>query len=185
MKRLTIALIALTFTLSLPIFAFAMSQDDHSDHGQAKVAMNHGSMQHGDMAQNKEMSQDMHKGHNMADMDGGFVEVGKDTREGVVATVKVKAYDEKAMASMAKMGMNATHHVMVSFADEKSGAAIAEGKAAVKVKGQDAKPVMLMQMAEGFGGDVTLAGPGMYTFEIGTKLADGNKRQFEVAFHNQ
>jgi hypothetical protein len=176
MKRLTIALIALTFTLGLPIFTLAMSQDDHSGHGQAMVAMNHGSMQHGDMAQNQEMSQDM---------DGGFVEVGKDTQEGVVATVKVKAYDEKAMATMAKMGMNATHHVMVSFADEKSGAAIAAGKAAVKVKGQDAKPVMLMLMGDGFGGDVTLAGPGMYTFEIGTKLADGNKRQFEVGFHNQ
>ena len=181
MKRSTIALVALVFVLGMPILTLAASHDDHSGHSQTMAA----DMKHGDMAQSKEMSKDMHKGHNMAAMDDGFVEVGKDTREGVVATVKIKAYDEKAMASMAKMGMNATHHVMVSFTDEKSGSEIADGKAAVKVKGQDAKPVMLMLMGAGFGGDVALPGPGMYTFEIGTKLADGNKRQFEVGFHNQ
>jgi hypothetical protein len=169
MKRMTIALLTLALALGAPVLA---------------LAMNHGTMQHGDMAQAKEMPQDMHKGHDMAGMDDGFVEIGRDIREGVVATVKIKAYDEQAMATMAKMGMKVSHHVMVSFTDEKSGAEITGGKAAVKVGGQDAKPVMLMLMGSGFGGDVALPGPGMYTFEIGTKLADGNKRQFAVAFHN-
>jgi hypothetical protein len=81
------------------------------------------------------------------------------------------------------MGMDATHHVMVFFVDEKSGADIASGKAALKLKGQDGKPVMLMQMGTGFGSDLSL-GDGMYTFEIGTKLEDGKKRQFSIMFHN-
>ena len=126
----------------------------------------------------------MQHGHGMAGMDEGFVEIGKDTQDGVVATVSVKTYDEKAKATMAKAGMNATHHVMVTFADAKNGAAITEGQAAVKVKGEDSKPVMMMLMGTGFGGDVALPGPGMYTIEIGSKLADGNKRQFAVAYHN-
>ena len=182
MKRFTTTIVALLFVFVAPILTLAASHADHSGHGKAMAAdMKHGDMQHGDMAQSK----DMHKGHDMANMDDGFVEIGKDTKEGVVATVKVKAYDEQARATMAKMGMQATHHVMVFFADEKTGAELAGGKAAVKVQGQDAKPVMLMQMGAGYGGDIALAGPGMYTFEIGTKLADGNKRQFEVGFHNQ
>jgi hypothetical protein len=130
------------------------------------------------------LASSMQHGHGMAGMDEGFVEIGKDTRDGVVATVSVKTYDEKAKSTMAKAGMNATHHVMVTFADAKSGAAITEGQAAVKVKGEDSKPVMMMLMGTGFGGDVALPGPGMYTFEIGSKLADGNKRQFEVGYHN-
>ncbi|NIQ11357.1 MAG: hypothetical protein GWO23_17590, partial [Gammaproteobacteria bacterium] len=77
---------------------------------------------------------------------------------------------------MAKMGMDATHHVMVFFADEKSGEAVSGGKAAIKVKGQEGKPAMLMQMGEGYGADVKLEGM-MNTFEIGTKLEDGKKRQ--------
>jgi hypothetical protein len=42
---------------------------------------------------------------------------------------------------------------------------------------------MLMQMGTGFGSDVSVEA-GMSTFEIGTKLEDGKKRQFSVMFHN-
>ena len=56
-------------------------------------------------------------------------------------------------------------------------------EAALKIKGDDAKPAMLMQMGTGFGGDVTVA-EGMATFEIGTKLEDGQKRKFSIMFHN-
>ena len=163
MKRLTIAMMALVFAVSMPMIATA--------------GMDHGMK----MDQDKAMKMD--KGMKMAAQDGDFVEIGKDTQEGVVATVKVKTYDEKTLASMKKMGMNATHHVMVFFTDEKSGAAVASGKAAIKIKGEDAKPAMMMQMGAGFGGDVTLKGA-MSTFEIGTKLEDGKKRQFSVMFHD-
>jgi hypothetical protein len=131
------------------------------------VAMDHG----------KKMS------HDMAGQNDDFVEIGKDTQEGVVATVKVKKYDEKTLGSMAKMGMDATHHVMIFFADEKSGNEIASGQVALKIKEKEAKPVMMMQMGAGFGADVSLQ-DGMYNFEVGTKLEDGQKRQFEIMFHN-
>jgi len=153
MKRFTLAMMALAIVMGMPVMATA--------------AMDH----------------DMHKGHDMAAKEGDFVEIGKDTQKGVVATVKVKVYDEKTKATMAKMGMNATHHVMVFFTDEKSGDAIASGKAALKIKGADAKPDMLMLMGTGFGGDVSV-GEGMATFEIGTKLEDGQKRQFSIMYHN-
>ena len=165
MKRFTFAMMVLIIAMGMPMVAIAM---DHGSH---------------DKEMSKDMDHDMHKGHDMAAKDGDFVEIGKDTQKGVVATVKVKVYDEKTKATMAKMGMNATHHVMVFFTDEKSGDAIDSGKAALKIKGEDAKPAMLMKMGTGFGGDVNVEG-GMSTFEIGTKLEDGEKRQFSVMFHN-
>jgi len=156
MKHMTITLLAMIFAMGMPISSDAMSHEDPNTH----------------------------KGHDMsADQDDSFVEIGKDTQDGVVATVKVKTYDEKTLASMQKMGMDATHHVMVFFANENSGDAIAEGQVALKVKGKEAKPVKLMLMGTGFGADVSLQ-EGMHTFEIGTKLEDGKKRQFSVMFHN-
>lgn len=163
MKRLTIATLIMAFAMVTPMIAVAANQG----------------------AAGMDMSKDMkHDGHAMKGEMGDFVEIGKDTQNGVVATVKVKTYDEKTLATMAKMGMSATHHVMVFFADEKSGAEIASGKAAIKLKGQDDKPSMMMQMGAGFGSDVTVKAQSMVTFEIGTKLEDGQKRQFEVMFHN-
>ena len=178
MKRFTLAMMALVIAMGMPIIATAAMDHDSHDKEMSKE-MDH-DMKMGDA---KEMDHDMHKGHDMAAKDGDFVEIGKDTQDGVVVTVKVKTYDEKTKATMAKMGMNATHHVMVFFADEKTGAAVTSGKAALKVKGEDVKPAMLMQMGTGFGSDVSV-GEGMSTFEIGTKLEDGKKRQFSVMFHN-
>ncbi len=183
MKRLTFTMMALIIAMAMPMVAIAM---DHGSHDkEMSIDMDHDKHKAHDMKMDdaKEMDHDMHKGHDMAAEDGDFVEIGKDTQDGVVATVKVKTYDEKTRATMAKMGMNATHHVMVFFTDEKTGAAVASGKAALKIKGEDAKPAMLMQMGTGFGSDVSV-GEGMATFEIGTKLEDGKKRQFSVMFHN-
>ena len=187
MKRLTIAIMTLVLAMGMPMIAVAM---DHSEHGKemADDMKQHGDMEHSDQGKHKghdmekmDMSKDM--AHDMGAKDGDFVEIGKDTQEGVIVTAKVKTYDEKTMATMATMGMSATHHVKVFFADEKSGEAVTSGKAAIKVKGKDAKPTMLMQMGTGFGGDVSV-GEGMFTFEIGTKLEDGKKRQFSIMFHN-
>lgn len=168
MKHMTITLLAMIFAIGMPISSDAMSHEDPNTH--KGHDMSHG--------QAKEMSHDMHAGQ-----DDSFIEIGKDTQDGVVATVKVKTYDEKTLASMQKMGMDATHHVMVFFADEKSGNDIAAGQVALKVKGKEAKPAMMMQMGTGFGVDVSLK-EGMHTFEIGTKLEDGKKRQFSIMFHN-
>jgi hypothetical protein len=183
MKRLTFTMMALIIAMAMPMVAIAM---DHASHDkEMSKEMDHDMHKGHDMKMDdgKKMDHDMHKGHDMAAEGADFVEIGKDTQDGVVATVKVKAYDEKTRATMEKMGMNATHHVMVFFADEKTGVAVTSGKAALKVKGEDAKPAMLMQMGTGFGSDVSVA-EGMSTFEIGTRLEDGKKRQFSVMFHN-
>lgn len=188
MKRLIVTILAVAFAMGMPVAALAMKHMDHAEHGKvmAEEKMQHGDMEHADegmhkghekkMEHAKEMSHDMHKGHDMGNDD--FVEVGKDTQKGVVATVKVKAYDDKTVEMI-----GATHHVMIYFTDEKSGETVGGGKAALKVKGQDGKPAMLMQMGDGFGADVKLEGM-MNTFEIGTKLDDGEKRQFSVMYHN-
>lgn len=183
MKRFTLAMMALIIAMGMPLVAIAM---DHGSHDkEMSKDMDHDMHKGHDMKKDdaKGMDHDMHKGHDMAAKDADFVEIGKDTKNGVVATVKVKTYDEKTKATMAKMGMNATHHVMVFFTDEKSGDSVASGTAAIKIKGEDAKPTMLMQMGSGFGADVSVE-EGMSTFEIGTKLEDGEKRQFSVMFHN-
>lgn len=174
MKNLTIAFLTMFLVLSLPMLALSASHGDQDMHKGHEMNMDNA----------KEKAHDMHKGHDMSGDD--FVEAGKDTQDGVVATVKIKTYDEETVNKMKAMGMAATHHVMVFFADEKSGDAIVAGKAALKVKGSgddSAKPAMLMLMGNGFGTDVNLEGM-MITFEIGTKLEDGKKRQFEVPFHN-
>ena len=193
MKRLTVTILAVAFAIGMPMAAAAMKHMDHGENGKAMAEekMQHGDMEHADQGEHKghdmkmehakDMSHDKHSGHAMNGADD-FVEIGKDTEKGIVATVKMKTYDDETKATMAKMGMAATHHVMVFFVDEASGKAVG-GKAALKVKGQDGKPTMLMQMGDGFGADVTL-GTGMSTLEVGTKLDDGKQRQFEVGFHN-
>lgn len=187
MKKLTTVLLTMTLTMGMPIIAVAMN---HSSHGAEKSQemKNHGDTEHADEGMHKGHDMKMDKGHGMAhdmkaDGDDGFVEIGKDTQKGVVAKVKIKTYDAETLATMQKMGMDATHHIMIFFTDEKSGADITGGKIALKVQGTEMKPAMLMQMGNGFGGDVSLKG-GMQSFEIGTKLEDGEKRQFSVDFHN-
>ncbi len=184
MKRFTVLTMTLVLIMSIPVAAMAMKGMEHGK-DKAEEMKHHGGMEHADKS--KHMDHEMGKGHDKHgdhDMSSDdFVEVGKDAQKGVVATVKVKTYDDETKEKMAKMGMDATHHVMVLFTDEQSGSAVVGGKAALKVKGQDDKPAMLMQMGEGFGADVKLEGK-MNTFEIGTKLDDGKKRQFKVMFHN-
>ena len=78
--------------------------------------------------------------------------------------------------------INATHHIMVFFTKADSGEPITEGKVALKIKGEDtvSKPMLMMQMGEGFGTDLRIE-KGHYELEVGTKMQDGEKRQFE--FH--
>jgi len=173
MKTLMTTLLALTFAIGVPMAALAMS---HGSHGTEKpMEMDH-------------KGHDMTKmGHNMAGDDASFVEFGTSSSEGVKATAKIKAYDAATLAAMEKMGVAGTHHVMVFFADEKTGADIAAGQIALKVKGPDGattEPVMLMSMGKGFGADVSLKAGTMYTFELGSKLEDGVKRKFSIDYHN-
>jgi hypothetical protein len=128
--------------------------------------------------------------HNMAGMDHsagmgdthkGMVTVG----EQVVDGVKAVAHLKDVKATMAKMGMKETHHFMVLFSNAKDGKAITVGSVAVKIKGPDGsdKPaIKLMGMEGHFGADVIIEEKGAYVFTIGTQLADGVKRQFELKY---
>jgi len=78
--------------------------------------------------------------------------------------------------------------LMVMFTDEMTGDMISEGRCAVKTKSPDAKvgeAQMMMPNQGMFGAGVTFDQKGMYSFEVGTKLADGKKRVFHMHFENK
>lgn len=130
--------------------------------------------------------------HEGMHMKGDMVLIGDQVVDGVKAMAHIMVYDDAARASMAKMGMDTTHHLMMLFVDEKSGRPIAEGSAALKIRtkeGEAGNPIKLMPMkmeiGSGFGSDIALPEKGDFTFLVGTKLEDGKKRQFEFNFHQQ
>ena len=103
----------------------------------------------------------------------------------IQAGVKGSAHLTDIAKAMSAMGMSATHHFMVTFTEEKGGKGIGVGMAAVKVTdpaGVTGEASPMMAMGDGFGADITLAKPGKYTLEVGTKLADGKKRQFRFVY---
>ena len=121
-----------------------------------------------------------HAGHDHGGMAaaGGMLDLGAKAEKGVKATAEMK----DVRAAMTKMGMKTTHHFMVSFADEKSGKALDSGKVAVKITdpaGTVTGPMELMGMQGHFGADVVLDQKGEYKFQVGSKLADGQARQYE------
>ena len=169
------AILALTFSGG----AMAQSGQDHSAHGQtagqtagqpAKAAeqaakpAGHGAMGgHGAMA-----------GHAMMN---GMVMLGEVTQDGV----KAMAHIADVGAAMAKAGRKENFHLMVMFSDA-AGKPVSQGSVALRVTapGSDkpGEPMALMPMGGQFGGDLALTAKGSYRFEVGTKLADGAKRQF-------
>ena len=160
MKKLTLILTILLALTVAPALAMNHNHDDHSGH-------NHG-----------ESKASSHQGHGGHGADGNLLELGDATVKGVEAHAEMK--DVKA--AMAKMGMKTTHHFMIMFHDAKSGKAIESGKVAVKITGPDGTvtgPMELMGMQGHFGVDVILDKPGTYAFQVGSKLADGENRQFE------
>lgn len=157
MKQFTIAITILLTFVAVPVLAMHHDKGGH-DHGHAKPAA--------------------HKEHEGHGADGNLIELGDATAKGVEAHAEMK----DVRAAMAKMGMKSTHHFMVMFHDAKSGKAIESGKVAVKIIGPDGTvsgPTELMGMQGHFGADVTLDKPGEYRFEVGSRLADGETRQFE------
>ena len=87
--------------------------------------------------------------------------------------------------AMAKNGMKETHHLMVMFTDIKTGKPLTDGAVAIKVTdpaGVKSEPKKMMLMGDGFGADISLAAPGKYIFEVGTKLVDAQKRGFTFTY---
>jgi hypothetical protein len=159
-KRVSLLLTLLTL-LSLPFSALAMNHGNSGhDHGDKKK-MDHGSHGASDMAGHENM-----------------IMIGDATVDGV----KAMAHLNDVGAEMKKAGMDATHHLMIAFADAGTGKQITEGSVAAKVTGPDGKtaaPIRLVGMEGHFGADIALKQKGEYRFEIGSKLPDEKKRTFE------
>jgi len=89
---------------------------------------------------------------------------------------------------MAKMNLDATHHFMIAFVDEKTGKQIESGKVALKIKSPDgniSSPVELIGMQGHFGADIVLGKHGEYEFIVGSELPDGLKRNFNFHYAMQ
>jgi hypothetical protein len=115
-------------------------------------------------------------------MHGGAIMLPEVTVDGVKGMVHLM--DTGAM--MAKMGKKENYHFMVAFSEAASGKTISEGSVALKITGpgeaKAGEPLALMAMAGQFGADISLPGKGIYTLEVGSKLADGAKRQFKFQY---
>lgn len=130
--------------------------------------------------------------HNMAGMDHGAMAKKGDVHKGMLTVgeqtvdgVKAIVYLNDVQATMAKMGMKETHHLMIHFRNAKDGKTITEGSAAVKIQGPDgveSQAIKMMGMEGHFGVDVVLDKKGPYVFTVGTQLVDGVKRQFELKY---
>jgi len=158
MKRTVLILTVLSF-LTLPAMTIGQAQSDHSQHAMPSQG-EHGSME---------------MGHTKS------ITLGEQTVEGV----KAMAHLNDVGAVMAQMGKEENYHFMVMFTDAKTGTAIEQGTVAVKITdpktGQTGEALPLMGMGNHFGADVVLSGKGEYHFQVGSKLADGSKRQFHFS----
>jgi len=156
MKRSLVSLMSCAL-LALPM---SLGAAEHEHGGHAMAGGDHASMQM---------------------MSGDSIMLGEQSMEGVSAMAHLNDVGEV----MAKMGKKENYHFMVMFSDAQSGDAINEGTVAVKITdpaGQAGSPIPLMGMGGHFGADVALTVKGEYRFMLGTKLADGKKRQFEFAY---
>jgi hypothetical protein len=124
----------------------------------------------------------MEQQDSMAKMTSQSIMLGEQTVEGV----KGMAHLKDVSAIMAKMSKKENFHFMMMFSDAKTGTAIEQGTVAVKIvdpkTGKAGETVALMGMRNHFGADVTLPTKGDYQFQVGSKLADGTKRQFTFKY---
>ncbi len=136
-------------------------------------AMEHATMEHDTMehaaTENGEMAG--------MDMGGDEIMLPEVTVDGV----KAMAHLLDTSQAMAAAGMSTTNHLMITFTDLATGKVLDSGTVAIKVvdpAGKKQEAVQMMSMGESFGADVSLNQKGKYLFEVGTKLGNGEKRQF-------
>ncbi|MDD2310585.1 MAG: hypothetical protein PHH91_13470 [Desulfuromonadaceae bacterium] len=100
---------------------------------------------------------------------------------GVKATFNVQTMADAMEAMDMKMpkGVKETHHVSVAFKDVKSGKALTEGAATIKVQNPDKSTQVkeLMGMHGHFGADFELSKKGKYGVMCKFQLKDGKIRQ--------
>lgn len=111
------------------------------------------------------------------DMGGGEIMLPETTVDGV----RAMAHLLDTSKAMAAAGMSTTNHLMITFTDLATGKALDSGMVAVKIvdpAGKKTEAAQMMAMEGSFGADVALSEKGKYVFEVGTKLGNGEKRQF-------
>lgn len=161
MKCFKRSILSLIFLMIFPVAALASGGHDHGDgHSGVDDSGHHDSMS----------------------TDGGMAIVGSMSSKGVKGMAHIKDVRE----TMAKMGMEATHHFMIAFVDEETGKQIEKGKVALKLTNPDAKSetIELIGMDGHFGADLVLDKSGEYHFKLGTKLEDGTKRKYHFHYVN-
>lgn len=167
MKKHWLCLLSVTLLGIAPLTVSAM--DNHENHGTTASTK-----------QDTHVGHD-HKNHSGMEMEGDTLMLGEQVVEGVEAMAHLKDVKE----AMAKVGMTHTHHLMVEFYRVSDGEPMEQGLAAVKITdpaGKESGALTLVGMDGHFGADLALAEKGEYLFKIGTKLADGKKRQYEYKF---
>ncbi len=160
MKNTTRTILVSSLLLFLPAGGMAASHEG-GGHGGHEMSQESQAMQHGGMT-----------------MGGSMIMLEEKTADGVRGMVHLSDVGE----AMAKLGRKENFHFMVMFTDTASGGPIAEGTVALKVVdpvGMESGPTALAPMQGMFGADLALTGKGVYRFVVGTRLADGKKRQFE------
>lgn len=166
--------------LSLPLVSLAMShqeQGSHDDQASSEGGSPHGEMNHAGHG-NSHDSQSHAEG---ISSDGAMMIVGSMVSKGVKGMAHIKDVSE----TMAKMGLQTTHHFMIAFVDEKTGEQIKKGTVALKITNPDAKvgdAIELVGMDGHFGADIILDMEGEYHFRLGTRLEDGQSRKYH--FHH-
>jgi hypothetical protein len=122
-----------------------------------------------------------HEGH---DMHGGHAQMGgvahEEVVEGVKATFTVQTMADamKAMGMEMPKGVKETHHISLALKDVKSGKALTDGQATIKLQGPDKKEqtMELMGMHGHFGADFDMSKKGRYGVMCKFKTADGKVR---------
>ncbi len=126
-----------------------------------------------------------HSGHGGTMTMGNAIMLEEVTEAGVKAMVHLV----DVSATMKKMGKKENFHFMIMFSDTATGSAIAKGSVALKITGpgreKAGEPMALMAMDGSFGANVDLTAKGLYSLEVGSKLADGVKRQFKFQYKVQ
>lgn len=178
MTKNVVAFLAAALIAALPLTAAA--QHDHGKSGKKMNHGTHGKAEHGTHGK-AEHGKAEHGTHGKADEGhdhGDMIMLGDQS----VAGVKGMAHLNDVKEAMAKVKMKETHHFMVLFMDETTGTPIEEGTVAVKIvapNGKEIGPVRLVAMDGHFGADIILEQAGSYAFQVGSRLPDGQTRQFE------
>lgn len=119
-----------------------------------------------------------HGGHSMEHKSSAAHE---EVVDGVKATFTVQTMAEamKGMGMAMPKGVKETHHISVSFKDTKSGKALTEGVATIKVQNPDKtfQTKELVGMQGHFGADFELSKKGKYGVMCKFQLKDGKIRQ--------